>query len=231
MISAIPGKALVAKFTSTGVHVISRTYGSNALNLPLTAGPIRYDGSGNLFVAGTLPVHGSFDFGNGVVVVSGDAGNAGGGAFVVKLDANMVASWGRTTVPPTQSTAIHFLDGLTTDPEGSVTGVGWLTGPGAADFGDGPVFDDGQNHTAVWLAKYRTDGGFVTKQVFDVSHDPGCGSFLTIGTVGDVDQNGGALLTGAFSGAVDFGAGTKTAVPGQCGADGGAWYFLARYRP
>jgi hypothetical protein len=231
VISATPGKALVAKFSATGTLLVSKTYGTDALGLGVSAGPARYDADGNLFVAGMLPVHGSFDFGNGVVVVSGDAGNAGGGAFIVKLDPNLGALWGRTTVPATQSTAIHFLDALTTDPEGSVTGVGWLTGPGAADFGDGPIYDDLQNHTSVWLAKYRADGGFVTKQVFEVFHGASCGSFVTIGSVGDVDQGGGALITGGFSGAVDFGAGTKTAVPGQCGADGGAWYFFARYQP
>jgi hypothetical protein len=82
------------------------------------------------------------------------------------------------------------------------------------------------------FSKYQPDGGFLYERAFEVVNNPPvCNPFALVGTTNAVDQQGGALITGAFSGTVDFGNGPKTAVPGWCEPDGGAQFYFARFEP
>jgi hypothetical protein len=220
-------KALVVKLAPDGTHRFSQAYGPDGLGLG--TGYIKYDADGSLYLSGMLAVNNNVDFGNGVIAKSGTESNSGGGSWLVKLDANMVAQWARTTAPAVKADGINFITGIAVDPSKNVTIVGWFNG--SIDLGDGPNTFTGYQSGA-YFAKYLPDGGFVRKRLFEVTGaTPTCNVYASVGGTNSLDQGGGAIITGTFSGTLDLGGGPQTAQPGWCAPDGGAQLFMAHYEP
>jgi hypothetical protein len=219
------GKAVIVKLAPGGTHTFSRTYGTDALGVAMAI--LRYDAAGNLFASGAAAVSDGLDFGSGVVIPKTSSGT-GRYAWLVKFDPAMTAQWARTTAAPTTTGgATTTIDGLNFDPGGNVLTVGWFNG--AMDLGDGPKPYTGFE-SGVFVAKYMPDGGFFYERAFEVYRGSSCGALTIMGASTSKDLVGGALVTGAFGGTLDLGAGAESN-GGYCVGDAGAKLFFARYEP
>jgi hypothetical protein len=196
------GSIFVAKLDSGGVPV----WGKSFLGL-FNAAPgglsIAVDPSGNSLVIGDVDE--SADFGCGAPLF-------GVSDFVVKLDPNGACVWNKGF---TAGSGWAFLQSVATGASGQVVVTGRFGGPGAADFGSGPV------------AGMATDNLFVVS--LDANGVPAWGKAFGLcgATVSGegiaVDAAGNVLVTGTVVGSVDFGSGVLTST----GAGGDA--FLASF--
>lgn len=145
--------------------------------------------AGDVLVAGDFV--GSVDFGGGPMV-SGTAGDS----FIVKLDGAVgehrwSKQFGDTANLYDPLIAVDGLDNVL------VVGTLW----GSLDFGDGPIQSAGDGD--VLVAKFDSAGNYLWAKSFgDVGSQRGNGIA--------VDNAGNIVVTGAFSGSVDFGGGPLT---------------------
>jgi len=181
--------AFVAKFDTAGQHLWSRRYGDAT---DQSANAVTVDASGNVLVAGHAA--GSIDFGAGAVTASGTPS-----AFVAKLDPQGAPIWTKVSGGVGKAAA----NGVAVSATGSVAVVGSFTG--GFDFGAGvlqnPDVDD------AYVTVFGPSGAHVlTRKYGDATFQRADGVAFT--------PNGDVLLTGAFTGTIDFGTGPVTSVDG-----------------
>jgi hypothetical protein len=191
--------AFLAKYASTGAHIWSKRL--NSLSGVDAGNAVGVDGSGNVIVA--VAIYGTSDFGGGSLTTAG-----GYDVVLVKYSATGGHIWSRRFGGPSDDSALS----VAVD---STTGETWATGyfAGSVNFGGGTLTSAGGND--IFVVKYSSSGGHVWSRRFgNTSVDKGYGI--------DVDQAGNVVVTGMFTGNVDFGAGTLANT-------GGGDIFLMKY--
>jgi hypothetical protein len=191
--------AFLAKYASTGAHLWSKRLNSVSGIDEGTA--VGVDGSGNAIVA--VGVFGTSDFGGGPLTTAG-----GSDVALVKYSPTGAYLWSRKFGGPSDDLALSLAVDRT-------TGETWATGyfAGSVDFGGGALTSAGGND--IFVVKYSSSGSHLWSRRFgNTSTDKGYGI--------DVDLAGNVVVTGMFTGNVDFGAGTLTNT-------GGGDIFLVKY--
>jgi hypothetical protein len=206
----------VAEYTSAnGTYVIVGVLSSTSPTSVASQGITR-DGSGNVYVTGNFSGTVDFDPGAG----SANLTSAGGSdIFLAKYNASGNYIWaigmGGTD---------NFGDGgnsLTLDGSGNVLLTGYFSGTVDFDPGDNTATLTSAGRNDIFLAKYDASGNYVWAR--------GMGGTSPFGDVGSslaLDASGNVLLTGYFSGTVDFDPGAGTV---NLTSVGFTDIFLAKY--
>jgi len=198
LVSAGSNDIFVAKYNASGVHQWSQGFGSTGLD---QGNAIAADGSGNVVVAGSFS--GTVTFG-GVNLVS--AGFAD--IFVAKYNASGVYQWSQRF----GSTSSDAVNAVAVDGSGNVVATGYFAG--TVNFGGGPLVGAGVSYD-IFVAKYNASGAHLWSQRFgSTSNDHGYGVA--------VDGSGNVVVTGGFSGTVNFGGGNLVSA-------GLGDFFVAKY--
>ncbi|MEJ7730986.1 MAG: SBBP repeat-containing protein [Polyangiaceae bacterium] len=166
----------------------SRSFGTNP-KVPTVTERIDLDAQGNVVATGTFS--GSVDFGGGALVAPGEVGR-----FLVRLDPTGGHLWSTSWTSQPRSAP------LAARPHGETVFGGYLEG-------GSPVILDGQAFPAptMLLGGMDEKGSLAVSQVFDMPGQP---------THIAVDTDGGTILAGMFTGAIDLGFGAaKSSVAGQ----------------
>lgn len=210
---SVPPGAVVAKFTSDGKHVWSKSFGGVQCNSIFTGtsavGSIAFTPQGDVIAVGGFC--GSVNFGDGSIAAQAPGYPDG---FVVKLRSSdgssktMDGGWAKVFGDSaTQRATSVAVDGV-----GNVLVAGNFNG--SIDVGLGSMASAGGSD--IFLIKFVAGGGPSWIRTFgDTKDDLAQG--LTI------DKLGGPILTGTFAGTVDFGGGGVKAM--GMSANG----FVARY--
>lgn len=185
----------VARFTSAGVYKWAKAFGNGFLASPIG---VAVDNSGVVSVGGSFR-GASLDFGGGPLARVGS-----NDLFIVSLDAAGAYRWAKSfgTANNTQ-----ILNSVAVDPSGNVL-IGGLAD--ALDFGGGA-------RSGFYIAKFTASGTHSWSKAFSVGNPIGNPTLAA-------DQQGNAVLAGAFTGAVDFGAGALA-------SSGGGTAFVAKFDP
>ncbi|MBD3336737.1 MAG: hypothetical protein GF355_14590, partial [Candidatus Eisenbacteria bacterium] len=189
----------LAKFTNSGNHMWSQTYGNFADD---HGEALAVDAAGNLFVTG------DFEY---AVALGGDALYSRGNTvdlFVASFDGSGGHRWSE-----------HFgglgwdrVEAVATDADGNVVVTGCYCG--SVDFGGGSITSAGERD--IFVAKYDAAGNHLWSLGFgDITYFD-CGMGVAADDIGNV------YITGFFSGSADFGGGTLTSA-------GSYDIFLAKY--
>jgi len=170
---------------STGKHLWSKSFGDWDSQW---AHAVAVDASGNVIVAGYI--QSTVDFGGGALTSAGSDD-----IFVAKFGSEGSHLWSQ-----------RFGDGdlqrasaLAVDAPGNVVVTGRFSG--TVDFGGGTLTSAGSDD--IFVAKFGSDGSHLWSKRF------GDGS-VQVATAVAVDASGNVVVTGYFSGTVDFGGGTLT---------------------
>jgi hypothetical protein len=188
----------LAKYSSSGTHQWSKRFGSSGSDL---AKRVAVDVPGDVFLTGY--VGGTVDFGGGEIPFGG-----GFDIFLAKIDSSGAHEWSQVF----GGGGIDEGEGLAVDPTGSALIIGYFQS--AVDFGGGVLTGAGFNDICV--AKFDSDGVHVWSQAFG-------GASNDIGVGVAADASGNVLVTGLFSGTVDFGGGDLVGI--------GQDVFVAKYDP
>ncbi len=172
----------VAKLDSSGNHLWSKRFGQVDNQ---TSSGVATDSTGNVFLTGALS--GTADFGGGLLISAG-----GPDVFIVKLDPNGNHLWSKRA----GSTSFQIATSITTDAMGNALVTGYFAQ--SIDFGGGPLPSAGGSDA--FLVKLDSAGNHVFSKRFG---DAGG----QLGSSVVADPTGAVLLTGVFSGSVDFGSG------------------------
>jgi hypothetical protein len=147
---------------------------------------IAIDPSGNIIAAGAI--QGTVDFGGGPLTSAGAED-----AYVVQFDPGGNHRWSRRF----GDSMLDWTADVAVDTDGNVVATGSFLG--TADFGGDPLTSDGQ--WDMFLVRYTPDGQHLWSQRFgDSAIQSGYG--VACGPSGDI------VVTGRFSGAIDFGGGS-----------------------
>jgi FlgD Ig-like domain len=176
----------LAKFDPNGNHIWSDSYSSTGSE---SSSQLAVDASGNVVVGGRFD--GTVDFGGGLLTTAG-----GNDVYVVKFGPDGTHLWSHSFGDEN----FQQIGGLAVDPSESVV----LTGSylGAVDFGGGVLTSAGSYD--IFLAKYNSSGDHVWSYRFGDT-----GTQHTHAVAFDASDN--VVITGGFSGTVDFGGGPLTA--------------------
>jgi hypothetical protein len=185
------GDIFVVKFDADGNHVWSRGVGGTANDSGFS---IATDSAGNVLVTGLFA--NTVDFGGGSFASAG-----GSDIFVVKFDANGNHLWseGFGDVSSDQGR------GIAADGADNVLVTGRFEE--MVDFGDGSITSAGS--LDIFLVKFDAGGNHLW------SHGFGDTSFFDWGFSVAADSADNVLMTGLFSGTVDFGGGPITSAGGS----------------
>jgi hypothetical protein len=148
---------------------------------------IAADGAGNVLLTGHFA--GSVDFGGGPLASAGSSD-----VFVAKLGPDGEHLWSKRFGDASAQTA----QSIAADSEGNLVITGTFSG--AIDFGGGPLSGTGKGDA--FVTKLDASGSHVWSKRFG-----GVPGTLTGGLGIAVDQAGNVVVTGHFSGSVDFGGG------------------------
>jgi hypothetical protein len=186
LVCAGSNDVFIAKLNgSTGTHIWSKRFGDVSGQ---SAQGIAVDASGNALVVGNFS--GTVDFGGGPLAAAGAAN-----AFVAKLDVNGQHMWSRQIGAAGGGVGVA---GVAVDGDGNVLVTGYFSG--TIDFGGGPVTSAGPQD--VFITKLDAMGAHVWTEHFGAPDDPSpLGDHVAADTFGNV------LVTGYFSGTIDFGGG------------------------
>lgn len=185
LVSAGGSDIFVAKLTEAGAHVWSKRFGDSSAQ---TASSIAVDSEGNVVVAGSFT--GSVDFGGGALNSAGSSD-----AFAVKLGSDGAYLWSKTYGDESTQT----VSGIATDSTGNVVLAG--TFAGTVDFGGGAVPSTGTSDA--FLVTLSPDGSPLWTRHYGDGNKKESASATGVA----VDAAGNVVLTGSFSGVVDFGGG------------------------
>jgi uncharacterized protein (AIM24 family) len=183
LLSAGGEDLFVAKLDASGNHLWSKRFGDAANQYGQGIG---VDSAGNVFVTGYFS--GAMDFGAGALQSAG-----GEDLFVVKLDASGNPLWSKSFGDAADQNGAC----VAVDSAGNVLVTGSFSG--SADFGGGALQALGNKD--IFLLKLDANGAHLWSSRFGDAMDQHGESVA-------VDGAGNVLVTGSFSGAVDFGGGT-----------------------
>jgi len=170
----------VVKYSAFGNHLWSKRFGSTSNDRGYD---ITTDASGNVIVTGYFV--GSVDFGNGTLVSAG-----GSDCFIIKYSSTGTHILSKRI----GGTSSDIGQGVVVAPNGDISVVGYYSG--TADFGGGSLISAGSND--IFLACYSSTGTHLwSKRFGSTSSDYGYGIAL--------NGNSNVVITGNFSGSVDFG--------------------------
>lgn len=171
----------VAKLDASGNHVWAFAIGDSVVQ----GESLAVDHDGSVLIAGSFT--GSVDFGGGPLVSAGMSD-----IFVAKLHSDGSHAWSESF----GDVGGESVQALTVDGLGNVIVSG--TFEANLDFGDGSLTSTGSRE--VYLAKLDSNGVATWSHQFG---SPSLGGTASIAT----DSEGSVLLTGYFSGTLDFGGG------------------------
>ncbi|MDH3216079.1 MAG: hypothetical protein OEN01_07280 [Candidatus Krumholzibacteria bacterium] len=176
----------VAKFNASGVPQWSQRFGEASDQY---ARAVAVAATGNIVVTGRF--RDKVDFGGGILTSAGQDD-----VYLAGFDASGAHLWSQRFGDVFDEAAA----GVSVDASGNVILAGDLSG--TADFGGGPLTSAGDFD--VFLAKFNASGVHLWSQRFgDASEQYGIGVA--------VDASGNVVLTGYYSGTVDFGGGPLNA--------------------
>ena len=158
---------------------------------------IAIDGAGNVFVNGSFTADSAADFDPGI----GRLNLPNGGGFVVKLDPNLNAIWGRNAVA-----SGYANKGMAVDAAGNVYTTGRFSGTFDADPGPGTFNLTAGGGYDVLISKLNSAGNFVWAGALG---GPGSGPDENIKGIA-VDSSENVYTTGYFRGTADFDPGAGT---------------------
>jgi hypothetical protein len=179
-----------AKLSATGAHQFSKRFGDAGAQYGYA---VAVDGAGGPLLVGDFA--GSIDFGGGALSSAG-----GSDIFIAALDGSGAHRWSKRFGDADSQVA----RGVAVDGLGNV----WMTGAisGSVDFGNGT--QTGAGAKDVFLASFDSIGNPLWSRTFgDLKQQVGMS--LAAGADGTV------LMTGEFSGSVDFGTGPLTSQSGN----------------
>ncbi len=161
---------------------------------------ITTDASGNIYLAGKLS--GSITFGTKSLVSAG-----GFDAFVAKLDQNGVFVWGGSYGDGPNNQAARS---VAVDSSGNVVFAGWFLGSmTVGNATASKTLTTGTTNANAFVAKLSPSGS----ALWAFSYGAAASASAVNGVA--VDFNGDVLITGYFSGAIDFGQSNMTAAGPQ----------------
>lgn len=159
---------------------------------------IAVDSDGNVVVAGIIS--GEVDFGSGTIQVPGAQQNA----FVAKFDTNGSLQWSKSF----GDAGAQFGTGVAVDGLNNILVVGYFSGE--VDLGGGPL--QSPLGYDIFLAKFDVNGAHLWSKQFGGG---GADSDYQYGFAIAADASGNSIITGYFSGGVDFGGGFIEATSGS----------------
>ncbi len=174
---------------------------------------------GSVTVAGTF--HGGADFARNATPVRLTA-QGGADIFLAQYTAAGLLVWTRDIGGSSDESLP--IGGLSLDGQGGAVLLGQFSGNADFDPGPGLAARTSFSTADLFLARYDATGGFVS-----VGTLGGPGSVT--GTRVLVDADGSALVTGSFTGSLDFDPGTGTTTLTSLGQAGATDAFAARYAP
>lgn len=180
LVSAGNADAFIAKLGVDGAPLWSKSFGGAGDD---ASQGLAVDSAGNVVVTGHF--NGSVDFGGGALTSAGNSD-----IFVVKLGADGTHLWSKRFGDPSYQSG----QGVAVDSAGNVLITGFFNG--AIDFGGGPLASAGNKD--VFVAKLDPGGAHVWSKRFGDA-DVQYGQSLA------VDDAGNVIITGTFSGTIDFG--------------------------
>ena len=173
----------VAKLDAAGSCLWNKRFGEGSRVSGVAA-----DLAGNVILTGTFT--GSVDFGGGVLTSAGL-----GDVFFVKLDPTGAHLWSRRF----GDAGAQVAGSVAVDDASSPVGVGAFTG--SIDFGGGPLTSAGGDD--IYVVKLNPLGTLVWAKSYGSAGDQAGRSVA-------LDPSYNVLVTGAFTGSVDFGGGALT---------------------
>lgn len=177
----------LGKFRNDGACIWSKRLTVTAT--PFALEDIAFDAAGGIVIVGYFA--GVADFGGGPLVGAGKSD-----IFVAKFDANGTHLWSRKYGGPGVEDN-DFAYTVSLDRSGNIIVGG--TFMGAASLG-GPTLGAPFTGTKAFVAKYQPDGAHIWSRVFDCNAD----HWVTDTAIDSADN---ILLSGYYSGAINFGAG------------------------
>jgi len=193
------GDVFVAKYSASGAPLWVKQVGSSGFDKGTA---IAVDGASNVLVTGYF--NGTVNFGLGTVTSAG-----GPDVFVVKYTPQGAPLWAKRF----GGSGFDVAHGIGVDGGGNVAVTGEFQN--TADFGTGLLTSAGGRD--IFLAEYSPDGAPLWSRSFGGTSEDGATSVA-------LDGSGNVIVTGSFTGAVDFGGGL---LPDLGGGD----IFLAKYSP
>jgi hypothetical protein len=186
------GSVYVAKFDAGGSHVWSHGYGDGSDEYGVS---VAADPKGDVLVVATGG--GSFDFGGGLLTGAG-----GGDIFVAKLAAaDGTIIWAKRFGDESTQYGEH----VATDSTGNVYVLS--SGLGAIDFGGGPLVAVGDED--IFIAKLSPQGEHLWSHRYGFPGGTASGASLA------VDGGGNVIVTGSFTGQINFGGGALASAGGS----------------
>ena len=193
----------VAKFGPGGGHLWSRRFGDGNSQ---AGSAVTTDPWGNVFLVGEFK--GAINFGGNSLINTGDKD-----IFVAKFTAGGVYRWSKQYGNPYE----QYPSDVAADASGNIFVVGPFVG--AIDFGGGTLAcADLYRDYDTYVAKLDSTGAHVWSDSYGSA-----GSIQQVRKIA-VDASGNAIITGGFSGTVDFGGGTLTSA-------GYEDIFIAKFGP
>lgn len=177
----------IEKYSASGVLIWSKTFYDN----PGSGNAIAVDRNDNVFVAGTFA--GALDFGGGPLFSAG-----GYDSFVVKFSSDGTQLWSKRFGG---SEGDDSARGLAVDSLGNVLVTGSIVG--TVTLGSSTTFATGPFDNDIVLAKLSANGDFIWSKRFASTTDDN-GLSVSVGPQDEV------VLTGNFSGPINFGTGVLT---------------------
>lgn len=173
----------------------------------------KIDASGNVFITGEFSSQVDFDPGPGTVTLT-SSGNAD--MFIAKYDASGNYLWAKGIG---SSSSNDNGSSLTVDGSGNLYVTGYFQGTVDFDPGAGTAELTNIGWDDIFLAKYDASGNYVWAKVIG-----GTNTDLAVSV--SLDGSGNILLTGTFTGTVDFDPGSATT---NLTSGGQSDIFLAKY--
>lgn len=189
----------MAQFNSDGAHLWSKRFGDSEFQYVIN---INSDVSGNVILAGYF--EGSVDFGGGSLASAGN-----NDAFVAKFNPGGTHLWSKQFGDGSEQAATS----IAADGAGNIILAGDFTG--SLNCGGDNLTSAGG--TDVFVARFSSAGAHLWSASFGDAEEQGVSGCAAL-------TGGAAVITGNFSGAVDFGGGTLTSA-------GSSDIFVARFAP
>jgi hypothetical protein len=173
-----------------GSYIWSKGFG--AAGIYETGISVTVDGTGNVYLSGSLQGTGTVDFGGGAQTIG-----ASDGGFIASYTATGTYRWFKK-LPVGPRMAV--------DAAGNV----YITGTfmGTADFGGGPLTTSDSKASSAYVASFSPTGSHLWSKKYGDSAPPA--NPITSDGIA-VTANGDVYITGSFPGTIDFGGGTLPA--------------------